>query len=122
MPSFPSKGGGTSSGSSTVTVTTIVASGRHAGDRFFPRPAALPTTSPSPPIACSVLVAARPGNIRSVVLILRQNSTAGGGVPTLPANVRWPGGNAPTPNTVAGKIDVYTFSTSDGGTTIFGSY
>ena len=61
------------------------------------------------------------GQLQTITLILRQDSTAGR-TPALPAGVRWPGGVAPTPNTIAGKIDVFTLSTPDGGTTVFGSY
>jgi hypothetical protein len=61
------------------------------------------------------------GQYQQCVLIIRQNSTAGW-TPTLPSGVKWSGGVAPTPNTTAGKIDLFTFSTSDGGVTLFGSY
>ena len=61
------------------------------------------------------------GQYQSVTLILRQNSTAGW-TPTLPSGVKWSGGTTPTPNTQAGKIDVFTFSTPDAGTTVLGSY
>ena len=32
----------------------------------------------------------------------------------------WPGGVVPTVTNVAGKTDIYSFMTFDGGTTIFG--
>jgi hypothetical protein len=61
------------------------------------------------------------GQYQTITLILRQDSTAGR-VPTLPSGVRWPNSTAPTPNSTAGKIDVFFLSTPDGGTTIFGNY
>jgi len=61
------------------------------------------------------------GQQQSVTVYLRQDSTAGR-VVTLPGGIKWPGGGAPTPNTVAGVIDVFTFNTPDGGITWFGSY
>ena len=60
------------------------------------------------------------GQMQVVTLFLRQDATAGR-VPTLPS-VRWAGGTAPTPNTAAGKIDVFRFTTPDGGVTWFGDY
>ena len=42
-------------------------------------------------------------------------------ISTLPTGVKWSGGSAPIPNTVAGKIDVYTLQTPDAGVTVFGS-
>ncbi len=61
------------------------------------------------------------GQYQTVTLILRQDSTAGRS-PTLPAGVKWPGGTAPTPNTTAGGIDVFTFATPDARTTVIGGY
>ena len=60
------------------------------------------------------------GQLQVVSLFLRQDAT-GGRTPTLPA-VRWAGGSAPTPNTAPGKIDVFRFTTPDGGATWFGDY
>lgn len=60
------------------------------------------------------------GQLQTVSLFLRQDATAGR-VPMLPA-VRWAGGTTPTPNTAAGKIDVFRFTTPDGGVTWFGDY
>ena len=56
-----------------------------------------------------------------VTVYLRQDATAGR-VVTLPAGVRWAGGVTPTPNTAAGKIDVFHFTTPDAGVTWFGDY
>ena len=41
---------------------------------------------------------------------------------TLPTIVKWMSGTAPTPNSVAGKIDVFRFTTPDAGATWFGSF
>lgn len=60
------------------------------------------------------------GQTQFITLFLRQGG-AGGFTPTLPT-VKWSGGIAPTPNTVLGKIDVYTFFTPDGGVTLFGKF
>lgn len=49
-----------------------------------------------------VLVTTGDGSIRSV---------------TWPASFYWPGGTAPTLTSAAGKKDVFTFFTTDGGTT-----
>jgi hypothetical protein len=38
---------------------------------------------------------------------------------TWPAAVKWPGAAAPTPTSTNNKVDVYTFYTFDGGTTIY---
>lgn len=61
------------------------------------------------------------GQQQTVSVYLRQDATAGR-VVTLPTGVRWQGGTAPTPNTAAGVIDVYRFTTPDAGATWFGSY
>lgn len=61
------------------------------------------------------------GQLQVLTLFLRQDTTAGR-VATLPSNARWTGGVAPTPNTAAGKIDVFRFTTPDGGVTWFGDY
>lgn len=62
---------------------------------------------------------AQSGGLQIVTLVLRQGN-AGGYLPSLPGGVKWAGGTAPTPNSSAGKIDVFTFRTTDGGTTWFG--
>lgn len=64
-------------------------------------------------------VPAGAGSVQAVTVALQQDAAAGR-VPALPAGVRWPGGVAPTPNSAAGRIDVFTFRTLDGGTTWFG--
>lgn len=61
------------------------------------------------------------GQLQTVTLILRQ-SGGGGFTPTLPAGTKWPGGTTPAVNTVAGRIDVFTFITPDAGTTVLGNY
>jgi hypothetical protein len=54
----------------------------------------------------------------TITVIFRQDAT-GSRVPTWPAAVKWAGG-APTLSTTASAIDIITFFTIDGGTTIFG--
>ena len=61
------------------------------------------------------------GQLQGITLFLRQDATAGRAV-TLPGNVRWPGSTPPTPNTLAGKVDVFRFTTPDAGVTWFGDY
>lgn len=61
------------------------------------------------------------GYERRVKVYLRQDATAGRAV-TLPAGVKWAGGQAPTPGTAAGNVDVFVFTTPDGGATWFGDY
>ena len=61
------------------------------------------------------------GQLQRISLFLRQDATAGR-LPALPPNVRWAGGAAPTPNTLAGKIDVFHFTTPDAGVTWLGDY
>jgi hypothetical protein len=61
------------------------------------------------------------GEYLTVILVLRQDATAGW-TPTLPTGVIWAGGTPPTPNTVAGHIDLFFLSTSDGGTTVIGDF
>lgn len=61
------------------------------------------------------------GQLQAITVYLRQDATGGRAV-TLPNNVRWPGSTPPTPNTTAGKIDVFRFTTPDAGVTWFGDY
>lgn len=42
------------------------------------------------------------------VLVLQQDGT-GGRTITWPAGIRWPGGTAPTPNTTANRVSIFTF-------------
>jgi hypothetical protein len=107
-------------GSSLTAVTTVAASGASQALAFASSGNAASDITLTANCAIT-LTGGTSGQYQSVVLILRQGGS-GGFTPTLPAAVRWPGGVAPTPNTVAGKIDVFTFSTSDAGLTVFGSY
>lgn len=59
------------------------------------------------------------GKAFTLTLFLRQ-SGAGSFLMTWPASVKWPSGTAPTLSTAAGKCDVITLVTLDGGTTWFG--
>lgn len=58
------------------------------------------------------------GRVYSHTLELLQDGT-GGWVPTW-TNVKWEGGAPPPADTAAGKLNVYSFYTRDGGTTIIG--
>jgi hypothetical protein len=60
------------------------------------------------------------GQQQSITVYLRQDATAGR-VAVLPTGVKWPGGVAPVPGTLAGNVDVFTFTTPDGGATWAGS-
>lgn len=55
----------------------------------------------------------------SFTVIVRQDAT-GNRALTYPASVKFPNGSSPTLATGAGKVDVLTFFTVDGGTTYFG--
>lgn len=61
------------------------------------------------------------GELQTLTVFLRQGVGAGF-LATLPAGIIWNGGIPPVPNTLAGRVDVYAFSTPDAGVTIFGSY
>lgn len=52
------------------------------------------------------------------VLFVTQDSTPR--TITWPAAVKWPGGVVPTVSTGSGDVDIYTFFSHDGGTTIYG--
>ncbi|HEX7632981.1 MAG TPA: hypothetical protein VF401_01500 [Candidatus Saccharimonadales bacterium] len=60
------------------------------------------------------------GRAVSFLLILRQDST-GSRTVTWPASVKWSIGTAPTLSSGAGKVDMLTFVTVDGGTTWYGA-
>jgi hypothetical protein len=59
------------------------------------------------------------GQWQRLTLILREPS-AGGKTVTLPSNVKWTSGTAPTVGTSANQVTVITFGTDDGGVTYFG--
>lgn len=59
------------------------------------------------------------GTNLALTLYLIQDGT-GGRTVTWPGSVKWPGGVAPTLTTTAGKIDVITLMTYDGGTSYLG--
>lgn len=60
------------------------------------------------------------GEESSFILYARQDGT-GGRTIGFPAAVDWAGGTAPTPTTTASALDIYAFSTVDGGTTYLGT-
>lgn len=107
-------------GSSSVPVTTVATSGS-AQTISFPSSGSSAYDITLTANCTITLTGGTASQYQTVTLIMRQNSTAGW-LPTLPTGIHWPGGIAPTPNTTAGKIDVFTLTTSDGGTTIFGNY
>jgi hypothetical protein len=107
-------------GSSTVPVTTVASSGA-SQTASFPAggSAAYDITLTA---NCTIsLSGGTAGQLQTITLILRQDATAGR-TPTLPGSIKWPGGVAPTPNTTAGRTDVFYISTPDGGTTLLGNY
>lgn len=73
--------------------------------------------------ACTLTLAGgATGEEQRIRVYLRQDATAGR-VVTLPTNVQgWAGGMVPTPNTVGGRIDVFQFTTPDGGVTWLGDF
>ena len=60
------------------------------------------------------------GELQTVTVIIRGGN--GGFSVTLPSNVKWKGGTAPTVDTSAGSINVIRLQTSDGGTTYAGNF
>jgi hypothetical protein len=121
---LPATGTGSTGSTGTtdiVPVTTVAASGA-AQAMAFPASGSAAFDITLTANCAITLAGGTTGQYQTVTLILRQNSTAGW-MPTLPAGVKWAnGGTAPTPNTLSGIVDVFTFSTPDGGATIFGSY
>lgn len=108
-------------GASTVPVTVIAASGASQALTF-----ASDGTNKCYDITltanCALTISGGvSGKYQTVSLILRQGGSAGF-VPTLPANAKWPGGQTPTPNTQAGKFDLFIFSTPDACVTLAGDY
>jgi hypothetical protein len=59
------------------------------------------------------------GRVYNMTLVLKQDAT-GSRTITWPAAVKWASGTAPTLTTTAGKFDILTLMTNDGGTTWFG--
>ena len=60
------------------------------------------------------------GGASSFILVLTNDATAGRSI-TWPVSVKWPANTVPTRTTTANRTDVYTFFTSNGGTTWVGS-
>jgi hypothetical protein len=58
-------------------------------------------------------------HIGNFTLIL-ENAIGSGGTITWPASIKWPGGTAPTISNTLGKRDVFSFISTDGGTTWMG--
>lgn len=58
------------------------------------------------------------GKSSSFTLLITQDATAR--TITWPASVKWQGGGAPTISTGSGEIDIFVFSTFDGGANWFG--
>jgi len=61
-----------------------------------------------------------PSGSYSFTLILANDATAGRTI-TWPASVKWPNATVPTRTTTASRTDVYTFFTTDGGTSWLGN-
>ena len=61
------------------------------------------------------------GTAQTVIARLIQDAT-GSRQPSYPGSVKWTDGVAPVLGTAAGKVDVLTFTTDDGGTTYLGSH
>jgi hypothetical protein len=104
----------------TVPVTTVAASGASQALTFATSGSKCYDITLTANCAIT-LTGGTAGQLQTITLILRQ-SGGGGFTPTLPAGVEWPGGQAPSPNTVSGKIDVFYLSTPDASTTQFGNY
>jgi hypothetical protein len=61
-----------------------------------------------------------PSGSYSFTLILANDATAGRTI-TWPASVKWPNATVPTRTTTGSRTDVYTFFTTDGGTSWLGN-
>ena len=97
----------TVSASGAAQALTVPAQGDRAYDIVLTANCALSLTGGSAGVA------------QTVHLWLRQ-AGGGGFTPALPAGVKWPVGGPPVPGTAAGQIDVYKFTTLDGGATFTG--
>ena len=104
-----------------IPVTTIAASGSSVA-LTLPATGSI-TYDITLTAACTLtLVGGTNGEEQRIRVYLRQDATAGR-VVTLPTNVQgWAGGTVPTPNTVGGRIDVFQFTTPDGGVTWLGDF
>ena len=60
------------------------------------------------------------GTAFTFTLELKQNSGGNSYATTWPASVDWAGGTEPTNSSGANDVDIYVFTTRDGGTTYFG--
>ena len=67
------------------------------------------------------LTGGKAGEFQTLTVILRQGIGAGF-LATLPSGIIWESGIPPVPNTMAGKVDVFVFSTPDAGVTKIGRY
>lgn len=103
----------------TVGVTTVSASGSSQSVTF-------PTTGSRAyditlSASCTFTVSGGTvGELQVVTLIIRGG--AGGFSVTLPTNVRWKNGSAPSVDTSAGSVYVLRIQTSDGGATYAGGF
>jgi hypothetical protein len=61
------------------------------------------------------------GQQQTMSIVLRQDSTAGH-TATFTDAILWPGGTPPTPNTQAGRVDLFLVTTPDARATLFGNY
>lgn len=104
----------------TVPVTTVATSGTSQA-LAFPASGSVGYDITLTANCTITITGGTAGQQQSITIWLRQDSTAGR-VPTLPAGIKWQGGIAPTPNTLAGRIDSYTITTMDAGTTLLGRY
>ena len=59
------------------------------------------------------------GNLSTFTLVVRQDGTGSREI-TWPASVDWAGGIEPTLSTGGGDVDIFSFLSTDGGTTWFG--
>lgn len=107
-------------GSSTVPNTTVAASGS-AVTLSFPSNGSASFDVTLTANCTFTVIGGTNGQMQQITLVLRQDATAGR-VPTLPSTIKWTSGSPPAWNTVAGRVDIVTLTTTDAGTTVFGSY
>jgi hypothetical protein len=117
-PSWAAQTGG--SGTGTVPVTTVAASGT-AQTISFPAAGSVAYDVTLTGNCTFSLSGGTAGQLQTITLILREDATAGRTI-TLPGTIKWSGGLAPTFDTGAGAINIVRLMTPDAGATVFGSY
>ena len=108
-----------SAGPATVPVVTVASSGTSQALTFAASGSRAYDVTLS--ANCSFTISGGTnGELQTVSLLIRGG--AGGFSVSLPTNVKWKGGSAPSVDTSAGSLFILRFQTSDGGSTYAGNY